>query len=101
MPRGKDVRPKKWRNINILFDDGQYSICIGLYEDLDDYSIGERWNESYPRQGASPTWYIRPEMFYLSTVNELISLYEKKESLTEEENEYYQNCKHALKLLSS
>ena len=67
---GKGVRPKKWSDVQDLFDDGVNSFIVGYYEDLDDDCIGIRWdgdkndrkNLGFPRHGNYPTWFVLPKM---------------------------------------
>ena len=50
MPAGRAVRPEKWTDVTDLFDDGEYSMISGVYENDSRRAIGERWNgdESRP-----------------------------------------------------
>jgi len=92
MPKGKDVQPKKWKELVILFDDSFYSICWGTFEGKR-YSMGQRWNENYPRQGSSPTWYrIYPELVKC-TLEGLKDLILKSEHLSHEEKIEYENAR--------
>lgn len=95
MPKGKDVMPKKWKDIIILFDDGIYSICWGKFENNPN-TLGKRWNDNYPRQGSSPTWYIEYGLFAKSCITDLIKLYENKINISSQEVEYLENCKKAI-----
>jgi hypothetical protein len=61
MPAGSTVRPKKWKNIINLYDDGNYSAVWGNYEGSKRRCLGVRWNNSYPSQGKYPVWYVEPE----------------------------------------
>jgi hypothetical protein len=62
----KDVAPKMWTSIIVLFDNGKYSVISGDCGDgeIRRPSLGERWNgewsddsNGYPVQGENPTWY--------------------------------------------
>lgn len=96
MPEGKDVHPKKWKELVILFDDGVYSICWGTFEG-NKYTMGQRWNENYPRQGSSPTWYIMYDDLVKCTLEGLKDLISKNDFLSDEKkNEYEDARKKAL-----
>lgn len=80
MPAGNLVRPKKWKDVINLYDDGTYSAIWGTYDDSSQKSLGVRWNGisdyGYPNQGVNPLWYVEPEfttkmilLEFLSRVN--------------------------------
>jgi len=61
----KSVKPKKWKNILILFDDGSYSAIWGNYENSKSRVLGVRWNGEdndigYPNLAGNPLWYVEP-----------------------------------------
>jgi hypothetical protein len=70
--RAEEVKPERWDNIEVLFDNGWYSVISGVYEPSGKNSpavasqrIGERWNggedsPGYPNQGKYPLWYCLP-----------------------------------------
>lgn len=72
MPKAEDVRPGAWSGLRVLFDNGLYSACAGVYTPSGKYSsaatgprIGERWNggtdtDGYPNLGGNPLWYCLP-----------------------------------------
>lgn len=98
MPKAKDVWPKKWQSVIVLFDNGEYSVCWGVYE-RSPMTMGKRWNDNYPRQGSSPTWYIEYDFFIKSTIKSLIFKYDieaKENRISDEDKEYFENCKKAL-----
>lgn len=96
MPRAIDVSPKKWQNIRVLFDDGIYSVCWGIYDGTP-CTMGKRWNDNYPRQGSSSTWYIEYDYFVKQTLNTLITDYESRKPLSLDEEQYLINCRIALR----
>lgn len=64
MPAAADVKPGKWSNIRVLFDNGWYSVIAGEFEG--DYDLGQRWNgdddsAGFPSQGGHPTWHVVPK----------------------------------------
>lgn len=70
--RAEEVQPERWDKIEVLFDNGWYSVIAGLYEPsgknapaVVSQRIGERWNggevgPGYPNQGKYPLWYCLP-----------------------------------------
>ena len=92
MPRGIDVWPKKWQERTILFDDGEYSICWGTFEG-DKGRMGQRWNENYPRQGSSPTWYIMYDKLIYSTLVGLEELIKVSKNISKEEKIVYEEAR--------
>ena len=73
MPAAKDVKPGRWINVQVLYDDGEYSCIWGDYDDSFDHPIrpsvrghlGVRWNEAphgtgYPSARGYPQWYVEP-----------------------------------------
>ena len=75
MPPAADVRPAKWSEITVLFDDGEYSVISGLWE-RNDPSLGERWNGEgsdgggeqfrggtlgFPNVAGYPVWHKVPD----------------------------------------
>lgn len=77
MPSAKDVTPQKWTNIEVLFDDGSYSVISGIYNDQ--FCLGERWNgdkDSYgfPHQADKPIWHIVPSYFRIPILCKILDL---------------------------
>lgn len=57
MPSAISVKPKKWTDIQVLFDNEEYSVVMGNFEGT--FCLGERWNGNenevgYPNQGNNP-----------------------------------------------
>lgn len=67
MPNANEVRPKKWRNISVLFDNDIWSVIVGNYEGGATKTIGVRWNTSklnpmgYPTLCGNPVWFNLPK----------------------------------------
>lgn len=70
MPRAEQVRPKRWSQIRILFDNNSYSLISGTYRHDDgtqeDDCIGERWNGQstvlgFPNVSGHPVWHVVPK----------------------------------------
>lgn len=80
--RADEVTPQKWRQdenyrIRILYDDGEYSVIWGKYEET--RALGVRWNGGtteigYPGQGAHPTWYVEPDFIAISILQRILTL---------------------------
>ena len=65
MPSAEDVGPEKWSGITVLFDDGDYSVISGMYQQRDSH-LGELWNGQegelgFPNVAVYPVWHIVPE----------------------------------------
>jgi hypothetical protein len=65
MPAASKVRPAKWTNLCVLFDDGVYSVVSGSYEGNPASALGERWNGEpdglgFPNQAGYPVWHVIP-----------------------------------------
>lgn len=72
MPFGKDVKPKKWSNLLILFDDREVSYCFGNYEGSLYRVVGTRYNHNYPTLAGHPVWYVEPGMMNKVIVEQLL-----------------------------
>ncbi len=64
MPSADQVRPGKWTEVTVLFDDGSYSVISGRYDG--DWALGERWNGDngtlgFPNQAGNPIWHVVPD----------------------------------------
>lgn len=75
MPEAEEVKPKKWDDIRVLFDDGVYSACWGKYDGAKHYSLGVRWNEGYPSQGGNPLWYVEPEFTTKGILESIVGMH--------------------------
>jgi len=74
-----EVRPQKWLwndnyPIRVLFDDGEYSVIWGQFENT--RALGVRWNGGtevgYPGQGGNPTWYVEPDFIAISILQRIL-----------------------------
>lgn len=79
-----DVKPKKWSEIRVLYDDNEYSIIFGKFADK--YCLGTRWNEGgsnsvigYPNHGGNPVWYVEPHFISRAIIDKLVSIYSSKD----------------------
>ncbi len=78
--RAEEVKPEKWDKIEVLFDNGWYSVIVGTYSNAPGVvsrDIGERWNgdedgPGYPNQGKYPLWYCRPLFLEIPTLHGLL-----------------------------
>src|SRR5690348_13960310 len=78
MPDAADVRPQKWADIQVLFDDGTYSVISGRYDGSEHSVLGMRWNGpdgelGYPNMAGNPTWYVVPEFLAIGTLQGLLN----------------------------
>jgi hypothetical protein len=76
MPAEDKIKPGKWRNIKVLFDNGWYSVIWGDYKDLPYRCVGVRWNGKanklgYPNQAGYSLWYVEPEFLTKTILIEL------------------------------
>jgi hypothetical protein len=78
MPTAESVRPQKWQNQTVLFDNGWYSVIAGIYDGRDGHSVlGERWNGSegelgFPNQSGYPTWHVIPHFLAIPVLEGLL-----------------------------
>jgi len=61
----KNVRNRKWRDPEILYDDGDFSAIWGYYDEGKEKVLGLRWNGEdgslgFPQTSAHPTWFVIP-----------------------------------------
>lgn len=73
------VVPKKWTNIIILYDDGDYSVIWGSYDGNLNRCLGVRWNgdvngDGYPNLGGNPLWYVEPKFLTEPILLSLLSI---------------------------
>lgn len=66
MPEGASVRPKKWKSVRTLFDDGDTSVISGLYDGGSQRLLGIRWNGGegelgFPNVAGMPIWHVLPD----------------------------------------
>ena len=72
MINGCNVKPKKWKNTQVVFDDGVFSLIYGNYDGNQKKCLGCRWDGDinnpndigYPRQGKYPTWFVLPDALW-------------------------------------
>ncbi len=82
MPKAADVKPKKWSQLVVIFDNGRYSVVSGNYNgeyNGEPLCLGERWNGrngklGFPSQGEYPTYHVVPEFLRLPI---LIGVYQE------------------------
>jgi hypothetical protein len=78
MPAAVAVRPEKWTEIRVLFDDGDYSVISGMYERGPRRSLGERWNGDdgspigFPNVAGYPIWHVVPSFLELYVLHGLL-----------------------------
>lgn len=77
MKNAVDVRPRKWSNIIVLFDDGIYSVIWGNYADSKNRHLGVRWNGDtetsvgFPSTRGKPQWHLEPRFLHKPILTEL------------------------------
>ena len=97
MPSAIDVVPAKWSKCAVLFDNGEYSVISGIYEERPPRVLGERWNgvgeaPGFPSQGGNPTWHVVPEFLAVPLLHGILD--ELLRTPSEE------NHKHTSKLIA-
>jgi hypothetical protein len=85
MPNALDVAPEKWSQIQILFDDNEYSVISGVFEDDPQRRLGERWNGQAGTQGF-PVTYGRPVYHVVPRFLEIPLLHGLLDELARNEN---------------
>lgn len=77
MPLAMEVRPEKWSQIRVLFDNGTYSVIAGVY-DGDRERLGERWNGAadaplgFPNVAGNAVWHVVPPFLEIPILHGLI-----------------------------
>jgi hypothetical protein len=82
MPAGRNVNPKKWKNLLLLYDDREYSAVWGYYDNSPRRRLGVRWNDNpaplgYPKQSKYPLWYVEPDWLARTILLELQKIVKK------------------------
>jgi len=77
MPSAIEVKPAKWSNVTVLFDDEKYSVISGNYDQQPNRSLGERWNgdgesQGFPNQGGNPIWHVVPKFLAISLLHGIL-----------------------------
>ena len=81
MPSAMEVKPEKWREIWVLFDDGQYSVISGMYDGGSDPArrkLGERWNGTansplgFPNVSGHAVWHVVPRFLEIPILHALL-----------------------------
>jgi len=85
MPAGNQVRPHKWSNVIDLYDDGDYSLVWGCYDNSEERCLGVRWNGDeglgFPNQSGYPVWHVEPGFLTKSILLELLDRVNNNRSL--------------------
>lgn len=101
--RADEVKPQKWLwdenyPIRILYDDGEYSVIWGKYENV--RALGVRWNGEadvgYPGQGGYPTWYVEPDFIAISILQRILTI-----AIDNNDQKHLDNIHFAIRELSS
>lgn len=79
MPNAIDVRPGRWTNISVLYDNGYYSAIWGDFSGSGQPTkscLGVRWNgdpghPGYPNQGSHSVWYVEPDILAPTILRQL------------------------------
>jgi hypothetical protein len=83
MPAAIEVRPGRWKDIRVLFDNGWYSAISVTYTHADGHvtrCIGVRWNggpdnpAGFPSSRRYPQWHVEPDILEGATVPCLFEL---------------------------
>jgi hypothetical protein len=65
MPRPEDVNPHNFHVHNVIYNDGEFAIAWGEWED-NTMRLAMRWNgegddAGYPKTFGNPVWFLLPE----------------------------------------
>jgi hypothetical protein len=77
MPAAEEVRPNKFQNLKVLFDNEWYSVISGTYDGGDQSVLGERWNGGegslgFPNVAGNPVWHVVPEFLAIPILEGLL-----------------------------
>jgi len=77
MPTATEVKPEKWSEIWVLFDNGKYSVISGVY-DGSRRKLGERWNGDsnfplgFPNVAGHSVWHVVPRFLEIPLLHGLL-----------------------------
>jgi len=59
------VKPAKFKSHTVIYNDGDFSVAYGIWEEDGSKRIAMRWNGNdeeigYPSQGGNPLWFQMP-----------------------------------------
>ena len=75
----KNVNPQNFKVENILFNNGEFSIAYGIWEDGKKY-LAMRWNgdnendSGYPKAFGNPMWFILTDELTIPILKSLINI---------------------------
>ena len=78
MPSALEVQPAKWSDISVLFDNGEYSVISGIYEQRERRLLGERWNgndtspRGFPNTSGHPVWHVVPDFLEVPVLHAIL-----------------------------
>jgi len=77
MPAAEEVRPHKWQNQTVLFDNGWYSVISGIYDGGNHSVLGERWNGGddslgFPNVSGYSIWHVVPDFLAIPVLEGLL-----------------------------
>ena len=75
------VRPSKWEDVVLLYDDGDFSVITGRYDGGTAPAYGVRWNgipgdekdRGYPNTFSHPGWFVIPSFLAEPMLHSLLS----------------------------
>lgn len=111
MPKAVDVKPERWSNIIVLFDDGTYSAIWGNYDKSENRVLGVRWNgnetitnqslKGFPTSRGRPVWHVEVSFLTLPIIHkfleEVVQLYDANQLSEEDFRTYKHNMMVAIK----
>jgi hypothetical protein len=100
MPSAAEVEPSSWRILNVLFDNGTYSVIEGEYKG--DWCLGERWNGKdgalgFPNVFGQPVWHVVPEFLWLHVLHGILTEFARCPSTDLERRTQVDATRHALR----
>jgi hypothetical protein len=77
MPAPHKVHQTKFPVDRVLYDDGDFAVAWGRYEDEREKRLGMRWNGGpnevgYPCRGKYPVWFMLPDELTKPVVKALL-----------------------------
>jgi hypothetical protein len=89
----EDVKPAKFRVHTIIYNEKEFSVAYGHWEEEDDIRLAMRWNGGengigYPSQGGNPLWFQLPsDSIWTSEILQAVERIAKYEKRIKELNE--------------
>lgn len=78
MVQAKDVNPENFQVEDVLMDDSEFSVAVGVWQKTE-RRLAMRWNgdgddPGYPKLFRHPVWFVLPEKLTMPTLKALLDV---------------------------